>query len=70
MGDERGEEGEGKRGPEFYRFAWMSGNSAGRYGNVGVWDENGEWIPHVEVGQEIARDMSLDGASLSSSLDL
>lgn len=31
--------------PEFYRFAWMNGNQAGRYGGVGVWDERGIWIP-------------------------
>lgn len=31
--------------PEFYRFAWMQGNNAGRYGGVGIWDEKGEWIP-------------------------
>ncbi|ERF76649.1 hypothetical protein EPUS_04469 [Endocarpon pusillum Z07020] len=37
----RGSEGE----PEFYRFAWMNGNSAGRYGGVGIWDQNGIWIP-------------------------
>lgn len=49
--DDGGREGEGKREgeyweePEFYRFAWMKGNSAGRYGGVGIWDEKGEWIP-------------------------
>ena len=31
--------------PDFYRFAWMSGNTAGRYGGVGVWDEWGDWVP-------------------------
>jgi hypothetical protein len=29
--------------PEFYRFAWMNGNSAGRYSRAGVWDENNGW---------------------------
>ncbi|EHY54307.1 hypothetical protein HRR83_008114 [Exophiala dermatitidis] len=29
--------------PEFFRFAWVKGSSAGRYSNVGVWDENGVW---------------------------
>lgn len=29
--------------PEFFRFAWMNGNSAGRYSKVGVWDEKGVW---------------------------
>lgn len=31
--------------PEFYRFAWMNGNAVGRYGGVGIWDQNGIWIP-------------------------
>lgn len=38
-------EGEQWEEPEFYRFAWMKGDSAGRYGGVGIWDERGEWIP-------------------------
>ncbi|KAK5949674.1 hypothetical protein OHC33_009271 [Knufia fluminis] len=28
---------------EFYRFAWMNGNDAGRYSKVGIWDANGIW---------------------------
>ena len=28
---------------EFYRFAWMNGNNAGRYSRVGVWDYNSTW---------------------------
>ena len=28
---------------QFYRFAWMNGNDAGRYSRVGVWDENDMW---------------------------
>lgn len=31
--------------PQFYRFAWMNGNAAGRYGGAGVWDERGNWVP-------------------------
>ncbi|KIV93011.1 hypothetical protein PV10_04256 [Exophiala mesophila] len=29
--------------PEFFRFAWLNGNSAGKYSRVGVWDEKGVW---------------------------
>ncbi|EXJ92138.1 hypothetical protein A1O3_00688 [Capronia epimyces CBS 606.96] len=29
--------------PEFFRFAWMNGNAAGRYSKVGLWDEKGVW---------------------------
>ena len=29
--------------PDFYRFAWLNGNDAGRYSGVGVWDEGGLW---------------------------
>jgi LCCL domain len=35
----------GRAETAFYRFAWMNGNEAGRYGGVGVWDEKGSWIP-------------------------
>ena len=28
---------------EFYRFAWMNGNQAGRYSKAGIWDEDGVW---------------------------
>ena len=28
---------------EFYRFAWMNGNQAGRYSKTGIWDEEGVW---------------------------
>lgn len=28
---------------EFYRFAWMNGNNAGRYSRPGIWDVNGTW---------------------------
>jgi hypothetical protein len=31
--------------PEFFRFAWMNGNMAGRYSKVAVWDEEGVWHP-------------------------
>jgi hypothetical protein len=31
--------------PEFFRFAWMHGNDAGRYSKVAVWDEDGIWHP-------------------------
>ena len=31
--------------PEFFRFAWMKGNGAGRYSKVAVWDEYGVWHP-------------------------
>jgi hypothetical protein len=31
--------------PEFFRFAWMSGNDVGRYSKVCIWDENGIWHP-------------------------
>ena len=31
--------------PEFFRFAWMKGNGAGRYSKVAVWDEDGIWHP-------------------------
>lgn len=34
-----------EREPEFFRFAWVNGNAAGRYGGVGIWDESGAWIP-------------------------
>ncbi len=33
------------RESEFFRFAWMNGNSAGRYSKVGIWDETGTWHP-------------------------
>jgi LCCL domain len=39
---------DGEEEPEFYRFAWMNGNTAGRYGGVSIWDERGEWIPPKE----------------------
>ncbi|KAK5049893.1 hypothetical protein LTR84_004012 [Exophiala bonariae] len=29
--------------PEFFRFAWMNGNSAGTYSKPGMWDEQGMW---------------------------
>lgn len=29
--------------PEFFRFAWMNGNSAGTYSKPGIWDEQGVW---------------------------
>lgn len=29
--------------PEFYRFAWLNGDKTGRYGGVGIWDEQGIW---------------------------
>ncbi|KIX09609.1 uncharacterized protein Z518_00689 [Rhinocladiella mackenziei CBS 650.93] len=29
--------------PEFFRFAYMNGNNAGRYSKVGIWDEKGMW---------------------------
>jgi hypothetical protein len=29
--------------PEFFRFAWMNGNSAGRYSKPGIWDAHGVW---------------------------
>ena len=32
-----------EREPEFFRFAWMKGSSAGRYSKVAVWDEHGIW---------------------------
>ena len=35
----------GQPEPEFFRFAWMNGNSAGRYSKVGIWDETGAWQP-------------------------
>lgn len=28
---------------EFYRFAWMNGDNAGRYSRPGLWDANGTW---------------------------
>lgn len=28
---------------EFYRFAWMNGNNAGKYSKPAVWDSNGTW---------------------------
>ncbi|KAJ9661041.1 hypothetical protein H2198_002200 [Neophaeococcomyces mojaviensis] len=28
---------------EFYRFAWMNGNNAGRYSKAAVWDADGTW---------------------------
>ena len=28
---------------DFYRFAWMNGNQAGRYSNPGIWDKEGHW---------------------------
>jgi len=31
--------------PEFFRFAWMNGNSAGTYSKVGLWDAAGTWHP-------------------------
>jgi LCCL domain len=31
--------------PEFFRFAWMNGNDAGRYSKVAIWDEDGKWHP-------------------------
>jgi len=31
--------------PEFFRFAWVNGASAGRYSKTGVWDEKGSWHP-------------------------
>ena len=34
-----------EREPEFFRFAWMKGNSAGRYSKVASWDEDGIWQP-------------------------
>lgn len=36
--------------PEFYRFAWLNGNSVGRYSRAGVWDEDGAWIPPPRWG--------------------
>jgi LCCL domain len=34
--------------PEFFRFAWMRGSSAGTYSKSGVWDEDGIWHPIPE----------------------
>jgi len=34
-----------KQEPEFFRLAWMNGNSVGRYSRVGIWDETGTWHP-------------------------
>jgi len=36
---------------EFYRFAWMNGNNAGRYSKAGVWGKDGTWydIPHLHI---------------------
>lgn len=28
---------------EFYRFAWMNGDNAGRFSRTGVWEANGTW---------------------------
>ena len=28
---------------DFYRFAWMNGNQAGKYSKPGIWDEEGHW---------------------------
>jgi hypothetical protein len=30
---------------EFFRFAWMNGNVAGRYSKAAIWDEEGVWHP-------------------------
>ncbi|KAK5071451.1 hypothetical protein LTR64_004771 [Lithohypha guttulata] len=32
-----------KNETEFYRFAWMNGNNAGRYTRPAIWDANGTW---------------------------
>lgn len=32
-----------KNETEFYRFAWMNGNNAGRYSKPGIWAANGTW---------------------------
>lgn len=29
----------------FFRFAFLRGSTAGKYGGVGVWNSDGTWIP-------------------------
>ena len=62
--------GEGKRTPEYFRFAYMQGKQAWDYTKAGIWESDGEWTEMLGGPSRVKRSAVVEEPRLVGGVDV